>query len=351
MLDKKFDYPDHIRKESISIPSEIHTFMKTRPLKFPGRDKPTHIHIQLPKKGENIPPTTITYGGVVGIGPTKIPRELENNLNAILESYPLQNVTEEDQRNAEAVAVAAVKKLRGPGNYSVRRRDYMINTSSTPIRVFTVKDGKKERNPFYVKRPDLMRLMGKWLYDIISGEPRRPYFFNRAVFVEESIPGRVLSELDEKELLKQRQYREGVIRASVHSSFLDITDVTAPRNRIVSSNYSTRLFDFNIMFQGRMMDNDKNPFENYLLHHYQETHGDRYKWFNTPWSDKVLIDERNKVAKRVKADEERFFEMVRLMEDVEDNRGNTPRGMARSKYNSDSLENYFRKELSRYESA
>jgi len=353
MINSKYLYPEAIQQESIDIPRDIHIYFKTRPLQFYGAKEPARIHVPLPREGSKKSVLAVTYGNAEGNNPINVPREYFNDPKLMndFEEYPLQNLSNEDQKIAETVAIAAIRKLKGPGRYSIRRREYMINTSTMPIRVYFEEEGKKERNPIYIKRPDLTRLMGKWLYDIISGHPRRAYAFNRAVFIEEAVPGSVLSKLDERELLKNRDYREGVVRASVHASFLDIPDINNKRNRIVSENFSTLLFDFNIMLMGIGRNLEGKVILNPLLDRYQELHGNKYHWFLPPYVNDVLVDEKRKVAERVKAEEDRFFDMIRLMEDVADMTQMTYRYKARVKYDSESLEDFFRKKVLEYSKA
>ena len=348
MINSKFFYPEVIQKQSIDIPKSVHNYLKKTPLSFQGKKKLTYIHIPLPRKEKRKSLVAITYGGVEGQNPTEVPEKYtsDKKLKAVTREYPFQNINEEDQIEADKVAIAAIRKIRGPGRYSIRKKEYMINTNTIPIRISFAKDGIKQRNPIYVKKPNLSRLMGRWLYDIASGAPRKSYMFNRAVFIEDNVPGHILSELDESELIKNPLYREGLIRASAHASFLEVPDIVNERNRIVSSNFSTLLFDFDVMFLGRFKSAGVS-INNLLLNYYQTQQGNQYRDLMTPRVDDILIDEYQKMGRRVKANEDRFFGMVKAMEDVEHREfpGMSYRQVAKDKYGSDSLETLFRKKL------
>ncbi len=229
----------------------------------------------------------------------------------------------------------------------------MIYTGTMPIKVEYEIEGKKQKNPIYVKRPDLTRMLGKWLYDLISETKPKQYTFNRAVFIEEAIPGKTLSQMlkdyDERDLLKVRQYRDNLIRASVQASFLELAqDIKNPRNRIIDG-FKTRLFDFNLMFLGKPKEEDGSVIDNILLHHYQKKYKKEFKYLRGQYAEEVVVDEMSRIARRVNKRYDKFFDLVDLMEDVSDYTGKTFRKKAKHKYGEESLRILFLKRLREYE--
>jgi hypothetical protein len=145
--------------------------------------------------------------------------------------------------------------------------------------------------------------------------------------------------MEERELLKSREYRDGIIRANEHANFLEIPDVKSESNRIVKG-YDTVLFDFNIIFAGY-------KWEDWLLKHYQENYGSQFKWFHKPWASSIIRDERKKIAKRVTNNPEKFFSLIRLMEDVPDCTKKTLRQKA-ALYAVNSMEELLRERVDEY---
>ncbi|MBD3248978.1 hypothetical protein GF336_02955 [Candidatus Woesearchaeota archaeon] len=355
MTDSKFAYSPSIRQDFVDIPNDVLNFFKKQQVKYKGKNSAMSLYTPLPKKMKSEKSHKgITYSNLVGKNPTSIPPEYFNDshLMATVEEFPFQNRTEGDEKNAERVAISALRRLLGPADYSVKNKKYMINTGTMPVKVEYGINGKKQKNPIYVKRPDLTRMLGKWLYDITSGTKPKSYTFNRAVFIEEAIPGKTLSKMvegcDERELLEVRQYRDNLIRASVQASFLELAeDIINPRNRIIDG-FKTKLFDFNLMFLGKPKE-DGSTIDNILLHHYQTKYKKEFKYLKERYAGEVITDEMNRIARRVNRKYDKFFGLVRLMEDVEDYTGRTFRQKARQEYNERSLEMLFLKKLREYE--
>jgi hypothetical protein len=125
-------------------------------------------------------------------------------------------------------------------------RSYCTNTSTMPIEVAITDD--YEQYHFYVKQPCTNRIIGKYLYNLITGGDYS-FRFNEHIFVEEKIPGKTADCFAERELTSKDEYLTGVIRANIHSYLLGLdTDMYHPQNRIITDNWQTILFDFNILF-------------------------------------------------------------------------------------------------------
>jgi len=334
-------YPEYIRKDCIHIPSVVLNFFKSNTVKFSGHKEKMPLYVPLPRDNEKSL-AAITYSNAVGRNATAVPPEYfkEEYLMETVEEYEFHNLTEKDELSACKVINFALRRLFGYDEYSIASRKYMINTSTMPIRVNYAKSRDKPKWPVYFKRPDTSRILGKWLYDISSGFEPNAYMFNRAVFIEDSIKGTVLSQMDEEELLKRRDYRDGLVRANEHANFLELPDVVRKRNRIVKG-HDTVLFDFNLMFLGPKFQND-------LLEKYQAEQGGKFKWFNPPWVTQTIRQERHLIAERVIKRENDFFSLIEVMENVRDISGKTFCETAREKYCTKSLEDLFMNKLEAY---
>lgn len=343
-------YSPTSRKDVVDMPLDVLTFLKKRRVKFAGRDENVPIYAPPPRNRDGSSSSRgISYSNIRGRHYEEIPERVLRHCSKDVEvEMPVQNQTRNSKEEAERIAVKALRMLLGPGDYEVRSRRYIINTWTTPIKV-EYEDEKGKIRAMYVKRPDPNRIIGKWMYDIISGIEPRAYFFNRAVFVEEGIPGFTLSKVHEKgiaerDLLGSREYRMSLVRASAHASFLELGDVINPMNRIVNG-FTTVLFDFNVMFWGPSL-HDGKPTNNALLSYYESMWSGEFKWFKPKYAREIIVDERKKITQRVGDNYNKFFEMVRAMEDVKDAISDmTFRQRAQAHYKRDSLESLFHEKL------
>ena len=204
---------------------------------------------------ENLTRTVpLSYPSVLGDHPTSIPREYftDQLLMRTTEelSFDIERMSE--RQISDRIIIALLNRIFGKGDYSAIKKSYMINTATLPIKVTFDEQGKRSRNVLYIKKSDVNRMIGKFIYNLISGVSESRYAFNSQIFVEEGIRGNVVSRLDESAYLGSTAYREGVIKAAVHADFLGVdSDVTVSRNRLVDLEHRTILFDFNLLFNPR----------------------------------------------------------------------------------------------------
>ena len=121
----------------------------------------------------------------------------EENPNFVMER-PFAFQDEKSKNNAENIARRAVKAMLGRNKLSDFKMDHMLYTSSYPIKIRFQQDNKWSRDEIYVKQPELSRLIGKFIYNIISGQPEYKYFFNENAIIEEGIHGNTLARTDER---------------------------------------------------------------------------------------------------------------------------------------------------------
>jgi hypothetical protein len=287
-------YPTEIKIDIVDIPQSLIDFFGQR-----GH------YLRIPRKGEE--GIAVTYSSIMGNNPPRVPERCTSDYPT--EECPFPKVEPNSNKDADRAAIKAIKFIFGPGNYGVAQRAYMINTSTTPIKVRASIDGKPSKKVIYAKRPDTNRLVGHAFYGIISGIPETRWFFNRCVFVEEGIPGNTLSRLDERLYLHDPTYKEGLVRAAVHSEFLGLfRDVERERNRIIDSALRTILFDFNYLFQPKSPDEP-----NHLLSHYLEIPG----FFGKRELD-IYRDEQHQVVKRVEQHHKDFSKLAHLFGQLKD---------------------------------
>ena len=128
-------------------------------------------------------------------------------------------------------------------------RKLMLNGATYPIRINFKKD-ELITETIYVKKPDTNRLIGWFLYNLISDTPPTKFGFNEKIFLEQEISGYTLQQEDDDMLLVLPEYKEGIGKAAARAEFLGLyEDVLAERNRIIDNNYATRLFDFDAIFE------------------------------------------------------------------------------------------------------
>lgn len=245
-----------LRRDVVNLPAQLVSFFQQ------------YVHNYLPARQNTVSPS---YLHVEGLSPERLPKALLESEKALeeTEEWPVRNATDEDEARAAKTVDCIAKTMFGQGVYENVRRWYKIHGTTQPIRVSAADRFTRRPVEFYVKRPDINRLIGNFIYSVIAKEPddlefegpRRQlarYAFNRAVFVEETVPGTQVTERLERSLLApavtdsqnhdRQQYIDGLVRASVHVDFMGIfRDVSRTANRIMDSRHRTCLFDFNIL--------------------------------------------------------------------------------------------------------
>jgi hypothetical protein len=295
-------YPDHIRDEMIDIPAALRAFFKARKNHF----------IQLPHCDDSR--REISYHSIVGKNPSashdpsETPDELKGDVDAIVNTneFPFHNTTSESTADALKCTEKALVAVFGPGTYSDIKRAYMLKTSTRPIKVRFKRNGEKSRQALYVKRPDGNRIVGKFIYQLISGniEDTR-YGFNRAVFLEQGIRGQLHSTIDEDLYLENEDYVTGLVKAGVHANFMGVQIESGDgRNRIVIPNKQTVLFDFNILFS-ESRDRGMEMLKPYVG-------GGKLPY----WAVDVMLEEQRAVAKRIESRYDDIQKFAKASSDV-----------------------------------
>ncbi len=320
-------YAPAVKAEFVDIPQQVITF-------FRQRDR----YIPLPQKGES--GVVVSYGTIKGKNPEEVPPIYYNDEKLMkVERYPFANKDSISQEEADISAITALKAMFGRGQYGRIQRAYMINTGTVPIEVRFGENGKGPKRKVYVKRPDTNRIIGKSFYDIISGVGSTGWKFNRAVFIEEEIHGRPLSQLDERTFIHDPRYREGLARAIVHADFLQMYhDVRNPRNRIIDSDLKTVLFDFNLIFgRASICGGDS------LLQSHMEKHGALdNKMFD------AFDDEKKQVAKRLDREHKLVEKLAMLTGGLIDYSQKTLDERLREWYKLRNLQEYIEKKIEEY---
>lgn len=323
----KSKYSLESSQEIVDIPNPIKIFFKQR-----GK----YFRAPIGDHGER----RITYSGVIGRDAEEVPSKYHNNIFLIetVEEYDFSNTSEQSKKDADRMAINAIKSIFGPGNYSDIRKTYMINTSTRPIKIRFKQDGRLSKKVLYVKQPDTNRIIGHFFYDLISGHKGARFGFNQTVFLEEAVPGSPLSRLDEQNFMKSKDYREGLMRAAVHADFLQLySDVRNHRNRLIDSKKQTRLFDFNLMF------GPKKPADDVLLQEYF----DRNSLLEEPLIN-AYLEERLNVARRAEKNYKNLCRLAKLAGNLADVTRLTIDERVNA-YNSVScLEKYFEKKIFEY---
>lgn len=230
----------------------------------------------------------------------------------LVAEHSFTNNDERSERSANYHATLAAKFFYGQGTYANIRKEIMLNTGTEPIKIRFDRDNIKRKKAVYVKRPDVNRIIGKYIYNIISGYSQHGFGFNETSFIEEEVSGTTLSDprISEWKYLKTKKYKAGLVRAAVHVAFLDlIADIREPDNRLIDTDMNTILFDFNLVSRG---DCDEADIEaNVLLQPYMEKSS-----FLTDELVDVFKKERDAVARRVLENRRNFFRVMNLAGDL-----------------------------------
>ncbi len=326
-------YATDLRQEFVEIPQNIINFFKKHKqyVNLPKKDDKTNI-----KK-------RITYRNITGKDAKNVPRCYETDREyEDIYTYPVKNKTKSAKKDAERICCNALASLfkRRKQEFKIRKRDYMIHTSSTPIKIQYNKNRNKVKWPVYAKKPDTARILGRFLYDIICEYEMPEYTFNRTVFLEDSIKGHTVDEVNEEFLLKNEDYIDGIIRANCHADFLEVySDVLSPRNRIVAG-FDTILFDFNLLFNKRPIRKELSV-QDVLLKRYHKKHP---KIFTLKRVKEIYAEEREAIVKRAEK-HRHFFDFIKIMNDVKDMTKSTFREKLKESYNAESFEEFFEKKL------
>ena len=256
---------------------------------------------------------------------------------------PFTNLDVKSKMLADDISKQVIRAIYDDGNHidSIKKA-YMI-ASTLPIKVNFSKSGKKSRKAVFVKRPSQNRILGLFIYNMVSGAEPTRFAFNDLILVEEEVSGTILSVMDESKLLRLDAYKEGILRASVQLDFLQLAyDAAKKNNRIVGEGYMTKFFDFDNLFVPKT-DNYKYSKYNYIINKY-------FNHMDTS-SDKaldVIFDEQYRILRRVEENPRLFFEFVRIAGSLVSYGGMTIDQIVRNYYGATSLEAYYTQKLEDY---
>jgi len=175
------------------------------------------------------------------------------------EPYPLRNKEDLDRQEAEVSCFELLGRFakESPRHFTRLTRDYMILGNTLPIKVQAYINGKIKLG-VYVKKPNIPRIFGASLYNLLSGNNQlQDFMFNRYSFIEREIVGNHISDINKKSVTKRPLFKESVIRLATLDDFMLINDlgrnvgpINCFDNFIVQSDGICIAFDFN-----RLLDN------------------------------------------------------------------------------------------------
>jgi hypothetical protein len=338
-----------LRRDVVDLPPRLVSFFQQ------------YVHNYLPARQNTVSPS---YLHVEGLHPERLPQSLMQSEEALgqTEEWPVRNATDEDEVRAAKTVDCIAKSMFGQGVYENVRRWYKIHGTTQPIRVSARDRFTSRAVEFYVKRPDINRLIGNFIYSVIAKEPQdreftgqsrqlARYAFNRACFVEETVPGTQVTERLEARILaapqsfddtshcfNRERYIEGLVRASMHVDFMGIfQDVSRTANRIMDSQYRTCLFDFNIIYNAPLAGN-QNALISHLLKYGVQMNDHLFE---------VQCDEMRNVRVNVEQSQA-MRKLVTIAGDLPDFSGNTINERIKKWYNATSFEDYIARKLDEY---
>lgn len=279
-------YP-YMDKESQLIPQGVIDFFKRQP----------HLGIYILPNPKISSHEEISYRSLIGKNAPPPPKKKQSG-NSI--EYPFENQDKKSSRQSEAVAKYIVRQMNPDIETRVIsniRKSYMLNGGTRPVQVRFNKEGNGCKKPVYVKQIDSKRLFGLFVYNLINGMNQTEFGFNEGMIVEKEIAGTLLPYVDESALLFMPEYREGLVRASVHMDFLSSSD-TRRDNRMIGESYKTILLDFDDLF----LPIDKT--RNALFRSYQGV-------LRLSENEvEMIIDEQNNVYNRIVENQDLFFDFL-----------------------------------------
>lgn len=219
------------------------------------------------------------------------------------------------------------------------QRKIMLNAQTFPVKINCIED-ELITETFYVKKPDTNRIVGLFLYNIISNVKEHRFAFNERIFVEEEVKGTNLLEIDEIALLTEPKYRENIGRAAAHAEFLGLfEDVTAARNIIVhAKSQQVMLFDFDAILEPRGFGRK----ENYIMQLYHQ------KGLLDQEMARGYRSEKMKIANRLSAQKDLVFSFAELADKLKDQEFRTIKDKVGEFSGDDGLKAYIIKQIRTY---
>ncbi len=256
---------------------------------------------------------------------------------------PFMNKDVKSRMIADEISKHVIRAIYDAGNHiDTIRKAYMV-ASTLPIKVNFSRGGKEFRKAVFVKKPSQNRILGLFIYNMVSGAEPTRFAFNDSILVEEEVSGTILPLMDENKLLNLSEYREGLLRAAAQLDFLQLAyDAAKKCNRIVGERYMTKFFDFDNLFVPKTEEHKYSKF-NYILN----------KYFNridikSKRSIEIVMDEKHRIFRRIEENPRLFFEFVRIAGNFVSYEGMTIDQIVRKDYGATSLEDYYAQKLEGY---
>lgn len=219
--------------ERIELPNELITFYKSRGVFVSCL--PSYEQIQ--GKGANEPAPAI----------------YDKNGDPIVWTASIENTERKDRIESLKKAELAGRLFFGRKYFSLARvvsRQYMLNGSTKPIRLEFLLSGSKEKT-LYVKKPDLLRVLGKDLYNRLSGNKPLEFKFNEYVFIVKEAEGNLLNQKNKSYFVNSETFADNLVRLGVLDDFISINDLGSrggQRNLIVNNKGNISVIDFDSLF-------------------------------------------------------------------------------------------------------
>lgn len=175
--------------------------------------------------------------------------------------FKFTNAFEELQANKKTIAEIA-KILHIDPKFTFEKY-LMVNGGTLPVKV--ILQGKNENNTKFVKKADNIRLLGNALYNIAMNSYHREIHFNSHMIIESELKGMLASRINEELMLTNPTYRRGLGKLAAISDYLGFApDIVAPKNRLITENKETEVFDFDGVLSNNTYQQGSNPIITYF---------------------------------------------------------------------------------------
>lgn len=317
-MPSKMPYSDGVVPNKVDLPEELIKFYKKRSIYL--EKLPSYEHIE--GRGVIDPDTD---GAINAFGFPVSP------------TWPLKyrsdNLEERTKRRSERL-ILDLYKANGigsgisPKDVVVKERNYMLHARTRPIQIKADIEGVEKT--FYVKKPNLARIFGNALYNVVSGHEENVFVFNDSVFISSETKGDLPTDRNRHRLWNSPRFKENIVRANVTDWFLCINDLDNLRNFVIDYNAGVKIIDFDCLFFRR---EDEDGGEEKTLVDYMEEEGLDFGPVNVKG---IVSDEKREIRSRITRNEKHFEKLVSLMKKI-------PffNEQAEKYFNAEDIEDYF----------
>ncbi|MFT4310816.1 MAG: hypothetical protein ACMXYC_04240 [Candidatus Woesearchaeota archaeon] len=264
----KRSYVPQVKQSKIMIPGKLLTFLKSDGI---SRSSRKGRYIYQPKRGDtDIPLSYATFFPHIGNQIDEDKVEIDTaNLHLI--DRPMTNEFDyqipiplhytfrhlKDKELFELAIKKTARLLWGSGKRIEIQQHFAVGCTSTmPIYVQVSID--KQVKGFYVKAPDVQRMIGKILYSFVNNNTSANNFLvNASIIVEEEIPSRPLSDFRLEQLIHtSRAYVRHIVQAAAEADFMCLSDILGnTANHLIDREDKTVFCDFNSIFDVEQREN------------------------------------------------------------------------------------------------